>query len=88
MKNVEPTTFSTLWKILKLKHIKFFFTYPHSGWDLAEYTVVRASDCQRQSRNSSGLDPSILWQNGIWGAADEAVLNKVHTKDTPKNPPC
>ncbi len=39
----------------------------------------RASDCQWQSRNSPGFDPSILWQSGIWGAADEAVLNKVCT---------
>jgi hypothetical protein len=39
------------------------------GWDLAE---VRASQL------SYGFDPSILWHSGIWGAADEAVLNIVH----------
>jgi len=38
--------------------------------------VVRASDCQCRSRNSTGFDPS-----GIWGAADEAVLNTVHRKN-------
>jgi hypothetical protein len=28
-----------------------------------------------QSRNSPGFDPNILRHSGIWGAADEAVLN-------------
>ncbi len=42
--------------------------------------VVRASDCQCQSLNGPGFDPSILRHSGIWGAADEAVLNKVHEK--------
>ncbi len=33
------------------------------------------------SMNSATVsNPSILWHSGIWGAADEAVLNKVHTK--------
>ncbi len=40
--------------------------------------VVRASDCQCRSRNSPGFDPSILRHSGVWGAADEAVLNTVH----------
>jgi hypothetical protein len=31
-------------------------------------------------RNSPGFDPSILQHSGIWGAADEAVLNIVHRK--------
>jgi hypothetical protein len=35
------------------------------------------SDCQCQN---TGFDPSILRHSGIWGAADEAVLNKVHKK--------
>ncbi len=26
------------------------------------------------------FDPSILWHSGIWGVADEAVLNKEHLK--------
>jgi hypothetical protein len=29
------------------------------------------------SRNSPGLDPRTLRHSKIWGAADEAVLNKV-----------
>jgi hypothetical protein len=41
---------------------------------------IRASDCQCQSRNGPGFDRSILWHSGIWGEADEAVLNKVHNK--------
>ncbi len=42
--------------------------------------VVGASGCQCQSRNSPGFDPSILRHSGIWGAADDAVLNNVHKK--------
>jgi hypothetical protein len=41
--------------------------------------VVRAlSGCQ--NRNSPVFDPSILGHSGIWGAADEAVLNNEHKK--------
>jgi hypothetical protein len=32
------------------------------------------------SRNCPGFDPSILRHSGIWGAADETVLNIVHKK--------
>jgi len=35
--------------------------------------------------NGPGFDPSIRRHSGIWGAADEAVLNKVRKKI--KNPP-
>ncbi len=42
--------------------------------------VVRASDSQCRSRNCPGFDPSILRHSGIWGAADEAVLNIVNKK--------
>jgi len=38
--------------------------------------VVRASGCQRQSRNRPGFHPSIVRHSGIW-AVDEAVLDKV-----------
>ncbi len=47
--------------------------------------VVRASDCQFTSCNGPGFDPSIRRHSGIWGAANEAVLNIVRTKR--KNPP-
>ncbi len=40
--------------------------------------VVRASDRQCQSRNNPRFNPSILRRSGVWGAADEAVLDKVH----------
>jgi hypothetical protein len=40
--------------------------------------VVRASDCQCQSRNSPGFDSIILLHSGIGGAADEVVLNNEH----------
>ncbi len=33
------------------------------------------------------FDPSILPDSGIWEAADEAVLNTVHSKKIQKNPP-
>ncbi len=46
--------------------------------DLAEW--LWASDCQCRSRNSPGLDPSILRHSGIWGVADEAVMKKAHKK--------
>ncbi len=46
--------------------------------------VVTASDCQCISCNGPGFDPSIRRHSGIWGAADEAVLNIVRKK---KNPP-
>ncbi len=42
--------------------------------------VVRASDCQCTSCNGPGFDPSIRRHSGIWGAADEAVLNFVRNK--------
>jgi hypothetical protein len=42
---------------------------------------VRASDCRCRSCKSPGFDPNILRHSGIWGAAEEAVLNKVHTKN-------
>ncbi len=35
--------------------------------------------------NSPGFDPNILRHSRIWGAADEAVLNKVHNKKSQKN---
>ncbi len=44
---------------------------------------VRASDNQCRSRNFPGFDPSILRHSGIWGATDEAVLNKVLKKIPP-----
>ncbi len=48
--------------------------------------VVRASDWQCRSRNIPGFDTSILRHSGISGAADEAVLNKVHIKQITKIP--
>jgi hypothetical protein len=52
-----------------------FFMYLYM-W-MRSSRVVRASDCQCQSRNSPEA-PSILRHNGMWGAAEEAVLNKEH----------
>jgi hypothetical protein len=43
--------------------------------------VVRASDCQCTSCNCPGFDPIIRRHSGIWGAADEAVLNIVRRKN-------
>ncbi len=47
--------------------------------------VVRASDCQCTSCNGPGFDPCIRQHSGIWGAADEAVLNKYEKNK--KSPP-
>ncbi len=49
--------------------------------------VVRASDCQCTSCNGPGFDPSIRRHSGIWGAADEAVLNIGRTKKEKKKSP-
>ncbi len=51
--------------------------------------VVRASDCQCTSCKSPEFYPSIRRHSGIWGAADEAVLNIVRKqiKKIPKNSP-
>ncbi len=49
------------------------------GW-MRSSLVVRASDCQCTSCNGPGFDPSIRRHSGIWGAADEAVLNIVRKK--------
>jgi len=40
--------------------------------------VVRASGCPCKLSNGPGFKSSIRWHSGIWGAADEAVLNTVH----------
>ncbi len=47
--------------------------------------VVWASDCQWRSSNSPGFNLSILRHSGIWGAAEEAVLNIVHRKKIQKD---
>ncbi len=52
---------------------------PNKLW-MRSSLVVRASDCQCTSCNGPGFDPSIRRHSGIWGAADEAVLNIVRTK--------
>ncbi len=61
------------------------------GWDLALWTrsslVVRASNCQWRSRKSPRFDPGILRHSGIWGAADEAVLNTVRREKKSKKIP-
>ncbi len=52
-------------------------------WDMFDYACSfckQKSDSQCRSRNCPGLDPSILRQGEILGAADEAVLNKVQKK--------
>ncbi len=56
------------------------------GLRMRSNLVVRASDCQCTSCNGPGFDPSIRRHSGIWGAADEAVLNIVRTKRQKKFP--
>ncbi len=40
--------------------------------------IVKASDGQCQSSNGPGFNSSILRRISIWGAADEAALDKAH----------
>jgi hypothetical protein len=63
--------------------LTFFLVF---GDRLSVMTCLAPSDCQCRSRNSPGFDPSIFRHSGIWGAADEAVLNTVHRKKIQKIP--
>ena len=54
------------------------YVYTVQQVNMRSSRVVRASDSQCRSRNCPGFDPSILRHSGIWGAADEAVLNIVY----------
>ncbi len=60
-----------------------YYTSVERGWDLAEWLERLAVNAEVAT--VLGFDPSILWHSGIWGAADEAVLNNVHKNN--KNPP-
>ncbi len=63
---------------------------------LSVYCIMRCSrvwqerltsNCRsRKTRNCPGFDPGVLRHSGIWGVADEAVLNIVHTWKIFKNP--
>ncbi len=46
----------------------------YCGWDLAEWLEHLAVDAKVATVLGS------IWHSGIWGAADEAAMNKVHTK--------
>ncbi len=82
---LRENIFSCVWSIsygsqepqqviqLEIKHLKWASC---RKW-LRSNRVVRSSYCQCRCRSSLLFDPSILRHNGIWGAADEAVLNKV-----------
>ncbi len=59
---------------------------PSLGWDLTNGQSVRLSDCQCLSHNSPGFDPIIFYHSGIWGKADEVMLNKLHEKNFQKVP--
>ncbi len=62
----------------------FFPLRPYFRPSMRSSQVLRASGCQCQSRNSPEFDPSIIRDNGIWGAAEESVLNKIHkNKNSP-----
>ncbi len=56
----------------------------HKYMRMRSILVVRASDCQCTSCNGPGFDPSIR-HSGIWGAADEVVLNIVLKKIPQQN---
>ncbi len=46
------------------------------GWDLASRVIIECLTANAE------VNPSILRHSGIWGTADEAVLNKVLRKST------
>ncbi len=54
-------------------------------WIFQPYISVKENAFFTEGREQ---DPSILWHSGIWGAADEALLNIVHKEKKEKNPPC
>ncbi len=74
----------TLWQVF----IRVYQVFIRFLIRMRSSLVVRASDCQCTSCNGPGFDPSIRRHidSGIWGAADEAVLNNVRTKRRKKSP--
>jgi hypothetical protein len=67
--------------VLNLIHQWMRFRPRSSRQRMRSSRMVRAPDCQCQSGNTPGFNPSILRLSRIWGASDEAVLNIVHKKD-------
>ncbi len=51
--------------------------YEESCLALSALKFLNLPDKLYQTRNSLGFDPSILQRSGIWGAANETMLNKV-----------
>ncbi len=62
---------------LKMQYWKFSFSW---NFGVKSSLEVKSSNCQCRSRNSPGFISSTLRSSGIWEAADETVLNKVHKK--------
>ncbi len=58
------------------------YNVKHSMW-----LCFADSQCRSRTRNCPWFDPSILRHSGIWGAADDAVLNIVHKKEKSKKSP-
>ncbi len=71
---------------LCLRHSPLLFLYViYMGLYFAASNIflkwfLKWSGCLCLCRSSPRFDPSILPHSGIWGAADEAVLNNVHKK--------
>jgi hypothetical protein len=77
---------SLVWMRSSLEWMRSSLVSMKSGLEwMRSSLVVRVSDYQCRSLNSPGFDPSILRHSGIWGAADEAVLNTVHREKNKKN---
>ncbi len=47
-------------------------------FEISVQCVCSVDEIKPEWLDSTGFDPSILWHSGIWGAADEAVLNNKH----------
>jgi hypothetical protein len=57
-----------------------------TGWDLAQYGWDLSEWLESLAVNDKVLDPSILRHRGIWGVADEPVLN--YLLKNPHKIPC
>jgi hypothetical protein len=71
------------WRLITYTLVIVIYNYSGRALWCSNFTICDLGS--KTSRNSPGFDPSILRHSGIWGAADEAVLIKVHQK-TQKSP--
>jgi hypothetical protein len=71
---------SVKWETRGVREIENVQCWFRNRGDQCSFFWVSAEWLERLTVNAkvAGFDPSILRHRGIWGAADEAVLNKAH----------